>query len=41
VLVFGSGGYKFFDYARVGALLTVFLFIASMIALPVFFSLYP
>ena len=41
VLVFGPGGYKFFDYARVGALLTVFLFISTMIALPVFFPLYP
>lgn len=39
VLVFGPGGYKFFDYARVGALLTVFLFIATMIALPIFFPL--
>jgi di/tricarboxylate transporter len=41
VLVFGPGGYKFFDYARVGALLTVFLFIVTMIALPIFFPLYP
>jgi di/tricarboxylate transporter len=36
VLVFGPGGYKFADYARVGALLTVFLFIVSMIFLPIF-----
>jgi di/tricarboxylate transporter len=35
VLVFGPGGYKFFDYARVGILLTVFLFVASMIFLPI------
>jgi len=41
VLVFGPGGYKFFDYARVGALLTVFLFIATMLTLPIFFPLYP
>ncbi len=41
VLVFGPGGYKFFDYARVGALLTVFLFIASMIALPLLYPLFP
>ncbi len=41
VLVFGPGGYKFFDYARVGGLLTVFLFIATMIALPVLYPLYP
>ncbi len=41
VLVFGPGGYKFFDYARVGGLLTVFLFIATMIALPILYPLYP
>jgi len=41
VLVFGPGGYKFFDYARVGALLTVFLFIATMLTLPIFFPLFP
>ena len=41
VLVFGPGGYKFFDYARVGALLTVFLFINTMIALPIVFPLFP
>ena len=41
VLVFGPGGYKFFDYARVGALLTVFLFIVTMITIPIFFPLFP
>jgi di/tricarboxylate transporter len=41
VLVFGPGGYKFFDYARVGALLTVFIFISTMIFLPIIFPLYP
>ncbi len=35
VLVFGPGGYRFFDYTRVGALLTVALFIVSMIFLPI------
>ena len=35
VLVFGPGGYRFFDYTRVGALLTVLLFIVSMIFLPI------
>jgi di/tricarboxylate transporter len=35
VLVFGPGGYKFFDYTRVGILLTVLLFIVSMIFLPI------
>jgi len=41
VLVFGPGGYKFFDYARVGALLTVVLFIVTMVTLPLIFPLYP
>jgi di/tricarboxylate transporter len=41
VLVFGPGGYRFFDYARVGALLTVILLIVSMIFLPVFWPLFP
>jgi di/tricarboxylate transporter len=36
VLVFGPGGYRFFDYTRVGAILTVLLFIVSMIFLPIF-----
>ena len=36
VLVFGPGDYKFFDYTRVGILLTVFLFVVSMIFLPIF-----
>jgi di/tricarboxylate transporter len=35
VLVFGPGGYKFFDYTRVGILLTVILLIVSMIFLPI------
>ncbi len=35
VLVFGPGGYRFSDYTRVGALLTVALFIVSMIFLPI------
>ena len=37
VLVFGPGGYRFFDYPRVGFLLTIALFIVSMIFLPIFF----
>jgi len=36
VLVFGPGGYRFLDYPKVGALLTVALFIISMIFLPIF-----
>ena len=41
VLVFGPGGYKFTDYARVGAFLTVLLLIVSMIFLPIFWPLFP
>jgi di/tricarboxylate transporter len=41
VLVFGPGGYRFFDYTRVGVLLTVALFIVSMIFLPIFWPFYP
>jgi di/tricarboxylate transporter len=41
VLVFGPGGYRFFDYARVGALLTVALLIVSMIFVPLFWPLFP
>jgi di/tricarboxylate transporter len=41
VLVFGPGGYFFFDFARVGALLTVVLLIVSMIFLPLFWPLFP
>jgi di/tricarboxylate transporter len=41
VLVFGPGGYRFLDYARVGALLTVLLLIASLIFLPIFWPLFP
>ena len=41
VLVFGPGGYKFTDYARVGFLLTVILIIVSMIFLPIFWPLFP
>ena len=40
VLVFGPGGYRFFDYTRVGILLTIALFIVSMIFLPVFWPFY-
>lgn len=40
VLIFGPGGYRFLDYARVGLPLAILLFIVSMIALPIFFPLY-
>jgi di/tricarboxylate transporter len=41
VLVFGPGGYKFTDYARVGVLLTIALLIVSMIFLPIIWPLDP
>jgi len=41
VPVFGPGGYKFTDYARVGVLLTIILLIVSMIFLPILCPLYP
>jgi di/tricarboxylate transporter len=41
VLIFGPGGYRFTDYARVGALLTVLLLIVSMIFLPLIWPLFP
>jgi di/tricarboxylate transporter len=41
VLVFSPGGYRFADYARVGALLTVALLIVSVVFLPLFWSLFP
>ncbi len=41
VLVFGPGGYHFFDYTRVGALLTIFLLVVSMIFIPIFWPLFP
>ena len=41
VLVFGPGGYRFFDYPRVGLLLTIALFIVSMIFLPIIWPFYP
>jgi di/tricarboxylate transporter len=41
VLVFGPGGYRFFDYARVGALLTLLLLTVSMIFLPIIWPLFP
>lgn len=40
VLVFGPGGYRFFDYTRVGAPLNVALFLATMFALPRLFPLF-
>ena len=41
VLVFGPGGYRFSDFTRVGIILTIALFIVSMIFLPIFWPFYP
>jgi di/tricarboxylate transporter len=41
VLVFGPGGYRFFDYPRVGFMLTAVLFVVSMIFLPIIWPFYP
>ncbi len=40
VLVFGPGGYKFLDYTRVGALLTVFLLVVAVIFVPILYPLF-
>ena len=37
VLVYGPGGYRFFDYARVGLPLTILIWILMVIFLPTFF----
>lgn len=37
VLVYGPGGYRFFDYARVGLPLTILIWILMAIFLPIFF----
>jgi di/tricarboxylate transporter len=36
VLVYGPGRYRFFDFSRVGAVLTLIVFLASMLLIPVF-----
>lgn len=40
VLVFGPGGYHFFDYTRVGGFLNLTLLVVSMIMLPLLWPLY-
>lgn len=40
VLVFGPGGYRFFDYTRVGAPLNLVLFAVTMIVLPIIWPLF-
>jgi di/tricarboxylate transporter len=41
VLVFGPGGYRFFDFTRVGAPLNLALFLITMIFLPILWPLFP
>ena len=41
VLVYGPGGYRFFDFARVGLPLTIIIWILMTIFLPIFFPFYP
>jgi di/tricarboxylate transporter len=41
ILVMGPGGYRFKDYIKVGAPLTLVVFIAVMLLLPVFWPLVP
>ena len=41
VLVFGPGGYRFFDFTRVGGPLNLALFVVTMIFLPIFWPLFP
>jgi di/tricarboxylate transporter len=40
VLVFGPGGYRFFDFMRVGAPLNLALFLVTMIFLPILWPLF-
>jgi di/tricarboxylate transporter len=39
ILIFGPGGYHFFDYTKVGLPLTVILFVVSMIFIPILWPL--
>lgn len=41
VLVFGPGGYRFFDFTRVGWLLNVLILVVTLIFLPLLWPLYP
>ncbi|HKG23889.1 MAG TPA: SLC13 family permease, partial [Blastocatellia bacterium] len=41
ILVYGPGRYKFSDFFKVGALLTVIIFILAMVLVPVFWPLRP
>jgi di/tricarboxylate transporter len=39
VLVYGPGRYRFFDFTRVGSILTIIVFLFSMLLIPVFWPL--
>ena len=41
ILVMGPGGYRFVDYLKVGVPLTVVIFVAMMMLLPIFWPLTP
>lgn len=41
ILVMGPGGYRFVDYLKVGVPLTLVLFVAAMLLLPVFWPIVP
>ena len=41
ILVMGPGGYRFVDYLKVGVPLTLVVFVAVMLLLPVFWPLAP
>jgi di/tricarboxylate transporter len=34
-LVYSAGGYKFFDFVRIGALINIVVFIVSMTMIPI------
>jgi di/tricarboxylate transporter len=40
LLVYGPGRYRFFDFTRVGGLLTLIVFLVSMLLIPVFWPLH-
>jgi len=41
ILIMGPGGYRFFDYIKLGGPLTLIVFVVVMILLPVFWPLQP
>ena len=41
ILIMGPGGYRFSDYIKIGGPLTLIVFVAVMLLLPVFWPLLP